>query len=511
MERILKYRFEILTFLAIAVVFFILRLPNLTLQPIFADEAIYVRWAQVMRAEPTLRFLPLSDGKTPLFMWAMIPLFKIFHDPLYAGRFLSVISGFLTMMGVLFLGWRFFNKRTGFIAAFLIAVTPFIVFFDRMALVDSMLAAFSIWSLNLGLLLIKYPRLDIAMFLGFLLGGGLLTKPPGFFNVVVLPITILIFNWKEKIRQSKLLKIFSLWVLAIIITVIIYNILRLGPGFVNLNTRNQDYVFSPQDILKRPWDPLWPHLFDLRGFFLSLLGFPLMLLIAVSIIFMFQKRNRIAIAVFFWAVIPLFIQTSLLKTFTARYILSSIPPLLTLAAFGLDQILKFNFFKKKYLQIAVLLIILIWPMFFIFNLLLNPANTPLYKNEKKGYFEDWTAGYGFPEIADYLTEKSKKDFLVVGTEGFFGTLPDGLQIYLNKNRQIVLVGSRATVSAQLRQAAIDHPTYFVANKSRYYLYQEGLELIKEYKKPVGPDGSQDAILFFKVKPNYEATSSSVKK
>ena len=45
--------------------------------PVFADESIYIRWAQIMRSEATLRFLPLSDGKQPLFMWAAIPFLKI--------------------------------------------------------------------------------------------------------------------------------------------------------------------------------------------------------------------------------------------------------------------------------------------------------------------------------------------------------------------------------------------------------------------------------------------------
>jgi len=59
---VIRYRLEILILAVLAIGYFILRLPNLTLQPIFADEAIYIRWAQVMRAESTLRFLPLSDG-----------------------------------------------------------------------------------------------------------------------------------------------------------------------------------------------------------------------------------------------------------------------------------------------------------------------------------------------------------------------------------------------------------------------------------------------------------------
>src|SRR5437870_4877804 len=74
---------------AIIALFFILRLPSLTYQPIFADEAIYIRWAQIAKAEPSLRFISLQDGKTPLFMWAMAPYLIIFDDPLFAGRLLS--------------------------------------------------------------------------------------------------------------------------------------------------------------------------------------------------------------------------------------------------------------------------------------------------------------------------------------------------------------------------------------------------------------------------------------
>jgi hypothetical protein len=73
--------------------YLILRLPNLTLLPIFADEAIYIRWSQVMKAEATLRFLPMTDGKQPLFMWMLMPMLKLIEDPLLAGRLLSVASG----------------------------------------------------------------------------------------------------------------------------------------------------------------------------------------------------------------------------------------------------------------------------------------------------------------------------------------------------------------------------------------------------------------------------------
>ncbi len=517
MKLIRKYKFEILTFLVVSIVYFAARIPNLTLQPIFADEAIYVRWAQVMRAEPTLRFLPLSDGKTPLFMWTMIPLFKIFSDPLFAGRFLSVISGYFSLIGVLFLGWKFFGeqltlsgKRVGFLAAALVAITPFMVFFDRMALVDSMLAAFSIWSLNLAIYLIKSPRLDVSMFLGYALGGGVLTKPPGFFNVLSLPLTLFLFNWKDKERQKNIIRIFGYWLIAIFISLVIYNVLRLGPGFVNLNSRNQDYVRSPGELLIRPWDPLLPHFRDLVGISLSFFGLPISLAIILGILMALIKRNSLSITILLWALFPLIVQMVILKTFTARYVLFSLPPLLTLAAWAILEIFNLKFFKLIYFRVALLIIIIAWPVYFLGTLLTNPESAPLFRNERRGYLEDWTAGYGLKDIAQFLDQKSKEGFVVVGTEGSFGTLPDGLQIYLDRNRQVAVVGGRATVSAQLRQASTEHPTYFVTNKSRYQILDREIELIKEYKKavPTNSEFMQDAMLLFQVFPLKEASPSA---
>src|SRR4030067_1847283 len=131
------HKWEILFGFVIVVIFFVTRLINLTLLPIFADEAIYVRWSQVMRNESTLRFLPLSDGKTPLFMWFLVPFLKFFSDPLFAGRFVSVLSGFGTMVGIFVLARYLWSARIALLASFLYVASPYMVFFDRMALVDS--------------------------------------------------------------------------------------------------------------------------------------------------------------------------------------------------------------------------------------------------------------------------------------------------------------------------------------------------------------------------------------
>lgn len=508
---------EYLWLLGILILYFIFRLPNLTYQPIFADEAIYIRWAQVIRAEPTLRFLPLTDGKTPLFMWLMIPFFKVFSDPLFAGRILSVFSGILTLAGAFLIGIKFFNKRVAFWAVFLLAITPFIVFFDRMALVDSMLAAFTVWSLALGLLLVKYQRIDLAMVLGYVIGGSILTKTPGFINIINLPLVLINFDWSTKNRDKRLLKIFGLFVLAILISFIIYNILRLGPGFTSLTSRNGDYVFSPTKLIENPLDPFIPHIKDLADWFIRLLGLPLTLLILYAIYLTAVKKSKTGIIILGWSLIPLMVELNFYRTFTARYVLSSIPPLVILAAFGLDNMVT-KLSKVRWSYPGMVLVLLAYPLYFNFNLLANLNKVPLPQEERRGYLEDWTAGYGFKEIANFLDQKSKSGLVVVGTEGSFGTLPDGLQIYLDKNRQVIIIGGKATVSAQLRDAAKEHPTYFIANKSRYQVNSKaaqdlGLELIKEYPKLYNPGSKfpQDAILLFKVLEKVPTSSSIAKK
>lgn len=491
----------ILIFVVISVFYFAIRLPNLTYQPVFADEAIYIRWAQVMKSEPTLRFLPVSDGKTPLFMWAMMPVFKVIADPLQAGRTLAVVSGFGTLLGVFLLGLVFFNRRIALFSAFLVAVTPFIIFFDRMALVDTMLSAFVIWSIFLALLLVKYPRFDLAMVLGYFLGGGLLTKTPGMFNVVTVPLAALTMSFKPARRVGRVLKLGGFFIISILIGLGIYNILRLGPGFTNLNSRNSDYVRNPMDLLNNPLDPFLPHLGDVMGWWQLFFGYPLIFFILAGVVFAILKRNRYMLTILLIALIPTIIQMCLLRTFTARYFLFTIPPLLLTAAFGIDAILE-KYRRQHLLTAGIILVLLIWPAVFMQKLYFDIENAPLPRNERRGYLEDWTAGYGLREIANFLNNESTKGMIVVGTEGSFGTLPDGLQIYFDKNTAVAFKPGKASLSEDLIGEASKSATYYVANKSRFRGELGKVELISEYPKanPRDSQYEQDAMLLFKVLP-----------
>ena len=150
--------------------------------------------------------------------------------------------------------------------------------------------------------------------------------------------------------------------------------------------------------------------------------------------------------------------------------------------------------------LVALIVVLPLALYFNYQLLISPPPISLPKEERIGYFEDWTAGYGFSEIAKYILEESKDKRVVLGTEGFFGTLPDGIQIYLDK-ANVAIVGSTATVSAQIREAAKNNPTYFIGNKKRVTKDIKNAILIKEYIKATPSNGEEiDATVLYKVLP-----------
>lgn len=503
----------LISLLAVLLIYFAFRMPNLTLQPIFADEAIYIRWAQVAKAEPTLRFISLQDGKTPLFMWLMAPFLMIFNDPLLAGRLLSVLSGFFTLLGAYFIGSRFFSNRVGVLGAFLIATTPFMVFFDRMALVDSMLSAFTVWSIYFGLKLALTMKFKYSIFYGVMVGFAMLTKTPGMINLALSPLFLMFFDFSSKNRNVRFVKFTSYFTISGAIAISLYLIQRLDPNFHLLSSRNSDYIHPLSRFLEYPFDPFIPHLKNTAEYFFYYFNFPLILLIPFAILLPIIKKKKEAILIFLWALIPFCYEQQFIKAYTARYILFCIPLLLILISYAVDII--FDQVEKRtshFINNVVLgifaLLLFIWPLFFASRLLSDPASVPLPRDERRGYLEDWTAGYGFKEIAIYLDKLSKKEKIIVGTEGFFGTLPDGLQIYLDKNRQVIIRGEKAIVSEDLKKTSIDYTTFFVANKSRYPIAQPGLKLINEYPKAVGSEMPPDSILFFEVLPLHEELDSA---
>lgn len=495
--------------------YFLTRLVNLTIIPVFADEAIYIRWAQVMRAEPSLRFLPLSVGSPPFFMWIMMPFLKMFADPLFAGRLLSVFCGFGSLIGLFIISFLIFNnKRLSFFSTLFYAIVPYFVFSERLALIDSMLSLQGIWLTVFAILLAKKPKLDLSIIAGVIFGISLMTKSFAILFLIPLFSIFLLKKWNFKNKKTIFVN-FAKTILGLTLILIIgfgiYNfILRLGPNFSLVTSRNDMGIYSFQEIIKHPLDPLVPHLKDLLDWLPNLISPVIFSLSLLGLIVGIMKKRMETFFLILCSFGPILIESFVSKVLTPRYLLFAIWPFIVMAAYSLETLL--TQFKTKSPKLVFKIIL---PLFLILLaiapaikydwLLLNqPEKSPLPRNLRSGHLEEWTAGQGIPEIVTYLKNRPKNVKILIGTEGYFGTLPDGLQIYFQNVPNITILGIGLypkTIPQPLLNSLADHDeVYLVINDERLSFNPEtqDVTVVNRFPKAKRPDGTFQSLLFMKI-------------
>lgn len=212
-----------------------------------------------------------------------------------------------------------------------------------------------------------------------------------------------------------------------------------------------------------------------------------------------KKFKKETILLLLWILVPLFANAMYAKVFTARYILFVMPFIYIISSL-------FIIFHSKYQKLSYVLLVLFITNSLLVNYLLifNIAEAPLPKSERTGYLEEWTAGYGIKETAEYLKEFQKlfpDKKIVVGTEGYFGTLPDGLQLYLSNYPQITVIGVGLGIKEipnSLRESKnAGNSTFLVINSSRLSTDPKnlGLNLIKSFPKPLRTKNTSDYIKY----------------
>lgn len=488
----------LLSLLLLIILFFITRFVNLTSSlPIFTDEAIYLRWAQIAKNDASWRFISLTDGKQPLFVWASMVLMKFIKDPLLAGRLVSVFAGLASLLGMFFLGRELFkSKKVGLFASLLYLICPFSLFYDRMALMDSLVAAFSIWSLYFEVLLVRTLRLDVALVLGMVLGGGVLTKTSGFFNIYLLPFTLILFDWRNKRWKQNLAKWTSLSLLAVILSQGYYSVLRLSPFFHMIAQKDVTFVYPLGEWIKHP---LRFFIGNLKGQFdwlKTYLTLPILLLITGSL-FIFWEKSKEKLLLFIWFFLPFLALALFGKVIYPRFLLFMSMPLLVLAAWSLEKIaLKV---KNTALFSVFCFLFFVFSLYSDYKILFDSSSAPIPKSDLAQYINDWPAGGGVKEVVTYLESQAQKGKIFVGTEGTFGLYPASLELYLVDHPNVEIKGywpfGEGTIE-ELKEKARKLPTFLVLKETQKPPEDWPLKLIFKIRKGKG----NVYLYFFKVKP-----------
>ena len=458
-----KYRLEILIFIAISTLYFLTRLHNILGLPIFTDEAIYVRWAQIAKNDANWRFISLTDGKQPMFVWLAMVFMKFIKDPLFAGRIVSVFSGFFSMVGLYFLGRELFkNRLVGLLSSCLYLLYSFGLVYDRMALYDSLVGAFAIWGLYLEVLLVRRIRLDIAFLSALVVGGGMLTKTNAFFNIYFLPLTLWLFDFKSYKKVERLFKWIGLAILVVVLSILYYSVLRLSPFFHIIDEKNALFVYPFKEWILHPFTFFLGNLFIGQwDWLMRYVTLPILFLVVLSI-FIERKFLQEKILLLFWFLVPFLYLALFGKTIYPRHILFMTLFLLPLAAFSLKKISEIV--KNKFLFSLLLIFCIVFQVRSDYYILFDFAHAPIPVSDLNQYNNDWPAGQGISESIQFFKEKSKNQKILIATQGTFGMMPAAYEIYLKDNRNIQLQGYwpiEDTIPSALLEKSKKMPVFIV--------------------------------------------------
>ncbi len=487
MNLISKFRNEIILALLISAAYFILRLVFLETLPMFTDEAIYLRWAQIALHDSSWRFISLTDGKQPLFVWFMMVFMKFIKDPLLAGRLVSVLSGFFTMTGLWLLSFELFkNRKIAFFTAILYVFYPFAQVYDRMALMDGMVGTLAVWALYFSVLLVRRIRLDIAYTLGFVIGAGTLTKTSDFFSIYSMPFLVLLFDFKSKFLKNRIIRLILYLLFAVVISQILYSVLRLSPLFEMISAKNAVFVYPFSQWIHHPFTFFVGNLHGLFSWLVQYLKLPYILLILFSIVFIFRyPREKLLLLAYF--AFP-FVGLALFgRVIFPRFIYFMSLFLLPLAAWSLDYITVYIIEKlnlktlssKIILSFIIVLIFVAYSGYVSFVFAQNPVKASIADSDYNQYIGSWSAGWGVRKSVEFFSQKAMSGKIFIGTEGTFGLMPESMELYLIQNPNVTIKGFWP-IGNQLPAEALAYakkmPSYFIFYQPEHQVIPQNFPL-----------------------------------
>ncbi len=487
---------DILIISILILIFCLTRLINLDKFPIFSDEGIYIHWAKVAWHDAAWRFVSLTDGKQPLQTWGTIPFLKLFPDnALLAGRLFSVASGFAGLVGMISLLFYLFGKKTAIIGGFIYVFTPYFLFYDRMALVDSGVNAAFIWILFLSLLLARTQRLDVSLVFGLITGVSLLAKSSVRVFLGLSALAPILF-WEKNIKifLKKSVNYYFLFIVTAFIALILYNVQRLSPFFHYVAEKNKTFVMTFSEFKENPLAVFLHNIQIIPEYVINESGFILIVFTVLGLWRLFKKDVKLSLYLVSWVLIPYLAIAFFSKVIYPRYLIFMGSLLVILASFYLGQL------KKTGQLVLSLSIITIFFTFYNFTILFDYVKIPFPEIDRGQYIEGATVGIGAREIVDFVREKSQEKPVILLAEGSFGLIGDVLDVFVRQNDKIFIKGYWPLDEKQLieNQKELEKSNVYVVFAQKKDFPQEWpIKLIKRFDKPT----NKSQIFLFELQKN----------
>jgi len=406
-------------------VFLFLRFYNLLALPIFNDEAIYLNWAKDIHfnwSDNKFTSLASITGKPPLHYWILALGYHWFGDPLYSGRFISILAAILSFWGVFLLTQKLFHsKLTTLIALSLYTFCPFVLLYERMVLADVFISAIGIYIFYFSWLIFSESEKNErpknlrwvwpVIVLGLLFSLGRLFKQTILIFILVTGLILLWSILKNKFRFKQIIFLVSEFILAYGLSELICRLIIPTKLLAGSNFLASFFVFNFKEFSGSFLDAWFKNLRIIGEVFIKYFTWPILVVFIIGCFKnKFWRESKIQWLIFL-IFFPLIIFVLISNIFYPRYFLFIAPFFIILIAFFIANFGR-NLARFKYFKVTVclllFLLILAPSLYQDYQLLKNPLKFNWTKIDDD-FVNQWSSGYAITKVGDYLAVNSKDD------------------------------------------------------------------------------------------------------
>lgn len=453
-------------YLLLIILFYLIsHLLNITLLPIFNDESIYLDWGWVQTHTPGHLYDSLVDAKQPLMLWLFGIFSNFFADPLVAGRFVSVLFGLGSLVGLYALTQRLFDKPTALVTAFMYSITPIFVFYDRQALLESGVTCMAIWAAYAFLRMFKDPTSRNSYILGVLLGIGFFIKSSMLLFVFAATVVIAFTVIKKK-RHALIKSYLEAFGAFVLVNILIF----INPVFWQYSATTSRYTFTLGELFMFPV-PIWitsvAGFFEIGFYFLT----PLLFLAGIAgVVLIAREKDKERWVFLGFFIVALVVQLLIVKNQSQRYLVSTLPFLIVCASYLFTVLWKGNVFKRSLVILSLLLSLGVTLL-----QLSNPVQyikqfSAFTRYAETAHIHGQTSGFGIHEMIEYLKSQNNPSQPAMVFFGFnVGNPESAVSLYTQKTGHLIGLHLDAQLFQKLDQIdcfTSKYPAYVVTRENQ---------------------------------------------
>jgi hypothetical protein len=244
-----------------------------------------------------------------------------------------------------------------------------------------------------------------------------------------------------------------------------------------ISAKNSDFVISPIKMITEHPYRIWQNFADSQRWLIAYLTLPIYGLSLIGLMKLIKDMPKfLLVSAWFFGPLTALITTALL--YRPRYLVFITPYLLLYVLYSLP--------KSTKSRLIILALLALAPLNFMYQAYKTPLTMPLIKADWD-YVSGWASGNGVKEIAEYVQNRAEEGKqIVVGTEGTFGLLPHGIELYTSGTPGLTITGYYPIKEIPpldlLSKVRYDNEVYFVLNNTQVSSVPDGLVEVASYKK-----------------------------